>query len=76
MHFFVVLNNVMPWPFQHTQMWLKESEDVTWDRFLESLSAIDQTELVERVKERLGQYHEQGSKDIEECTDGVDVRAL
>ena len=46
---------------------------MTWDRFLESLAAIDQTELVGSIKERLSQYHEKGSKEIEECTDSEEV---
>ena len=42
-----------------TQMWLKEAEDVTWDRFMEGLTATEQTKLAERVKDRLSQYHDQ-----------------
>ena len=39
-------------------MWLKEAEDVTWDRFLEGLTTTEQTELAERVKDKLSQYND------------------
>lgn len=34
------------------QMWLKESEDVTWERFIEALTAIQLEELAKTVKEK------------------------
>ena len=61
-------------PPPHTQMWLKEAEDVTWDRFSESLAAIEQTELAERVEERLGQYHEQQKTTGKETVESSDVQ--
>ena len=34
------------------QIWLKESEDVTWERFSEALTSTGQEELAKSVKER------------------------
>lgn len=34
------------------QMWLKESEDVTWERFIEALTFIKLDELATAVKEK------------------------
>lgn len=55
------------------QKWLKEAEEVTWDRFSESLAAIEQTELVEKVNEHLGKYHEQ-QKSVKEQTETKDTQ--
>ena len=44
-------------------MWIKEAEEVTWDRFAESLSSIELTALADKVKEKLGQYHQQQKAD-------------
>ncbi len=63
-----------PPPHTLTQMWLKEAEDVTWDRFSESLATIEQTELAERVEERLGQYHEQQKTVGKETVESSDVQ--
>ncbi|XP_064382723.1 WD repeat-containing protein 48-like [Halichondria panicea] len=56
------------------KMWLKEAEDVTWDRFSESLATIEQTELAERVEERLVQYHEQQKTVGKETVESSDVQ--
>jgi hypothetical protein len=33
-------------------MWLKESEDVTWERFIEALTSIQLDDLAKAVKEK------------------------
>jgi len=47
-------------------MWTKEGEDVTWDNLMESLNSIDQKDLADKVKEKLGQYYDQQKKVEEE----------
>lgn len=54
------------------KMWLKEAEEVTWDVFIDSLSAMGQTALAGRVREGLGRYHDQQKADRDDQVDSSD----
>ena len=51
------------------QVWLKESEDVTWDQFLEALTSIGKGDVAKSVKEKHFQVKEEDKDEVAEEED-------